>query len=373
MRYIWQHIRVILERYDGTLPLTHYLKSYCRQYPALGSRDRRLLSDMAYSWYRCSRGLLSAQKYEFEIMMKVCLTFCGAETAIRYLFPAENALPSDIEFDIHRVFNQSIDISPGFNGIDWLNSMLVQPALFIRIRKNKDVLTVLLEQAGITFEQVNDTCLALPNGARIDALLPADSYVVQDASSQAACSYFTPKKNETWLDCCSGAGGKSLLLKDMEPGIKQVATDIRQSILHNLKERFKLYGLTPPAMHVADAADAASLEERLGNTRFDHIICDVPCSGSGTWARTPEQLYFFDEAKQRRYPILQRSIATNAVRYLKPGGTLYYITCSVFAEENEAIITHLIQTTGLQPEQQQLINGIPLKADSMFVSVLRKV
>jgi 16S rRNA (cytosine967-C5)-methyltransferase len=79
MKYIWQHISAILAQYDGGLPLAYYLKSYFKQYPILGSRDRKLISSMAYSWYRCSKGFgLWPADYTLEDKIGMCLLQCGA-------------------------------------------------------------------------------------------------------------------------------------------------------------------------------------------------------------------------------------------------------------------------------------------------------
>ena len=123
---------------------------------------------------------------------------------------------------------------------------------------------------------------------------------------------------------------------------------------------------------VADVAEPGEIEKHLAGKLFDNIICDVPCTGSGTWARTPEQLYFFNEEYMREFSERQRQIARNVSTYLKPGGRLIYITCSIFRQENEEVIDHLLSGSVLTLETKQLINGIEKKADSMFVAVLRK-
>ncbi len=116
-------------------------------------------------------------------------------------------------FDINGLFSYDIELSSGITKNEWLASMLTQPDLFIRIRKDKGKIISLLNGAKIPFTFVTEHCISLPNGAKIDALLPEDCYAVQDASSQQTGTFFHPKKNELWYDCCSGAGGKSLLLK----------------------------------------------------------------------------------------------------------------------------------------------------------------
>jgi 16S rRNA (cytosine967-C5)-methyltransferase len=369
LRYIWQHINTIIDSYNGSIPLTHFLKNYFKLHPKLGSRDRKILSEMAYCWYRCSKGL--SLSLSFEERMSLCLKLCNASSKhIQQFLPEEFSEPT--VFHIEQIFDHAYELSEGIKREEWLDSMLQQPRLFIRIRKNRDKTLQTLTQHEIAFETVSDTCLSLPNGAAIDKKLAPDTYVVQDASSQQTGSYFQPKPGQTWYDSCSGAGGKSLLLKDLEPSVKLTVSDKRDTILRNLNSRFKQYGHNLPTSHIIDVANKKQLADTLNRQRFDNIICDVPCSGSGTWARTPEQLYFFDPAILEDLQGIQRSVAVNASAYLKPGGKLFYITCSVFSAENEKVVDGILSETGLQIETRQLINGIKKHADCMFITVFTK-
>jgi 16S rRNA (cytosine967-C5)-methyltransferase len=364
MRYIWQHIETIVNTYDGSLPLTHFLKQYYKRHPQLGSRDRKILSEMAYCWYRVSKAIALNG---FEEKVRACLQLSGND-AVKQRFPYEGAIETNMDL----LFPYPVAISADMDREEWLRSVLVQPSLFIRIRKNKGVIEGLLTDKQISFSYITDTCMALPNGAAIDTILPADSYVVQDASSQQTGTYFKPRAGEHWLDCCSGAGGKSLLLKDMEPSVKLAVSDIRDTILHNLRERFRGYGHQAPVTYTTNVSDAKALAATLKGAHFDNIICDVPCSGSGTWARTPEQMYFFDPKEVGRFSDLQTTIATNVAKYLKPGGRLIYITCSVFDEENQKVVNAVVEKTHLKCISSGIINGIGIKADSMFAAVLEK-
>ncbi len=379
MRYLWIHIKTILSTCNGSVPLAHYLKNYCKQHPKLGSRDRKMLSTILYSWYRCEKGIYyntyddHTNDYILENKVKYCLILCDALTP-QYdkLFADIPSLPFELNFELDKVTSNTPTLSEGIMRAEWLGTMLCQPKLFIRVRKNKKQLEALLTTHNLPYETITDNCIALPNGAAIDALLPAEWYVVQDASSQATGIYFQPKQGEHWYDCCAGAGGKSLLLMDRGVKIHLTVSDRRASILSNLKERFKTYGLTPPTAIVTDVADAAAIAARTGKELYDHIICDAPCSGSGTWARTPEQLYFWQPDKVHEFAALQLTIATNASKLLRPGGRLIYITCSVYETENEDVVNALIAATGMRVLTQSLINGTALKADSMYVAVLQK-
>lgn len=382
MRYIWQHTRFVIDNYTGDLPLSHYLKNYFRQHKQLGSRDRKMISEMVYGWYRCSKAL--PENLSFEEKMTMCLFIC--DTTVRQvvqLLPEKwlqninlsteqkiaRLQDEGIAFDLDKLLPFPTKVSAGLSKAEWLQAMLRQPQLFIRVRKETERITEILRQEHIAFDFIGEHCISLPNGTPVDKLLPPAWYVVQDASSQATGNFFKPQKKEAWWDCCSGAGGKSLLLKDIEPSLQLTVSDKRASILHNLTSRFTLYGHRQPEQVIVDVSDSAALQQALAGRLFDHIICDVPCSGSGTWGRTTEQLFFFDEASPAAFSALQRKIATNALNYLKPGGTLYYITCSIFEAENEAVVNELCKT-GATLLHQQILNGVHQKADSMFIAEL---
>lgn len=338
---------------------------------------------MAYCWYRCSKGFDAAMP--FEEKLKACLFLCetenkqcigflpqgwqqakGLSLADKYAILQKEGILFNIE-DI-ALFHTAL--SGGITKEEWRTSMLSQPFLFIRLRKHKDKALQLLRDNAIDYSE-DGNCIGIKNGTAIEKILPADWYVVQDASSQHTGSFFNPEPRQEWWDCCSGAGGKSLLLSDKQPKVHLTVSDKRSSILHNLSERFRQYGYISPRQLVLDTADAGAVQHALGNTRFARIICDVPCTGSGTWARTPEQLYFFNEAAIATISALQAAIAINASKYLKAGGLMYYITCSVFEAENEAVVTQL-QQQGMKLQDMVLVNGIGQKADSMFIAVLQK-
>jgi len=385
MRYIWHHAGFIIDHYNGGIPLSHFLKNYFRQQKQLGSRDRKIVSEMAYCWYRCSKAL--PDSLNFEEKMQACLFICETyHNRILQFLPESWQGMKNLNLADHMDFLQqegisfhpdklapaTLSLSEGINLTDWVCSMLQQPRLFIRLRKDTKRLLQLLKENEIDYEIVREDCLSLPNGAPIDKILPPELYVVQDASSQQTGKYFKPLPKDSWWDCCCGAGGKSLLLMDKQTQIKLTVSDKRTSILHNLSERFRLYKHHQPEQIVVDVSDENALKQQLGNRLFDHIICDVPCSGAGTWARTPEQLYFFEESKIAEYASLQKKIAVNASQHLKPGGTMIYITCSVFREENENVVDWIQLHSNCKAEQTELINGISIHADSMFAAVFKR-
>jgi 16S rRNA (cytosine967-C5)-methyltransferase len=212
----------------------------------------------------------------------------------------------------------------------------------------------------------------LPNGTKVDAVFEPDKeIVVQDYSSQRISGYFDTGSlglpaPGAW-DCCAASGGKSIMLHDLYPDIDLTVSDIRESILINLKKRFKAAGIDHYKSFIADLT-AANSHPAVPGSPFDLIIADLPCTGSGTWSRNPEALYFFDEKEMERYSVLQKKIINTIMPRLKKGGALVYITCSVFKKENEEVVDFIRQQFQLRLEKMQLLKGYDQRADSMFAA-----
>ena len=204
MRFIWQHIEQIVKGYDGSLPLTHFLKAYYKQHPKLGSRDRKMLTEMAYSWYRYSKAI--DDNISFQERMATCLRACNTENKnlLRLIESIEDTSDST---NLENIFTNDISLSKGISKEEWLGSMMVQPNLFIRVRKEKDKILAILDEEQIDYTEPQNNCIALPNGTPVQNWFPEYVYVVQDASSQATGELFDAKPQEHWWDCCAGAGG----------------------------------------------------------------------------------------------------------------------------------------------------------------------
>lgn len=360
---------------------------------------------MAYCWYRAERTIDHCLSFEDRI--HATLFLCASNLKIANLvLPEELKLKEAISrpkklnmlnahykippktkadaeykhfltgnavFHFQNMWPYKMEFSKGIDKYQWLQTMLSQPRMFIRIRRNRKEILDTLTRNEIAFTELNDNCISLPNGSAIDKLLPEADYVIQDASSQQTGRFFKPEQKNNWWDCCSGAGGKSLLLCDTHPQVKLTVSDTRKTILHNLAQRFKMYGLPQPQQLQLDMSSKKDVADKMGTKKYSSIICDVPCTGSGTWARTPEQLYFFKEQQLKDISKLQKEIAMNAVTHLDTHGTIYYITCSVFKEENEDVVNYLLKYKhSLELKEMQLINGNDNAADSMFIAVLQR-
>src|SRR5690606_8918108 len=237
-------------------------------------------------------------------------------------------------------------------------SHLIQPDLFIRVpNNNKVVVEGELVEHGVAVAPVFGNAYRLENGSKLQNIKKIEGlYEVQDLSSQQSLEGLSLTPGEKWWVACAASGGKSLLLLDRCPLIDLLVSDIRRSVLRNLDERFdKAKIKTNYRKKVLDLTQ--DIDHLMNGETFDAILVDAPCSGSGTWGRTPEMLSQFDEERIQTFASLQRQIVDTVVRYLKPQGILVYITCSVFEAENEQLVRYLEDKHALVVEEGGIIKG----------------
>jgi 16S rRNA (cytosine967-C5)-methyltransferase len=372
----------VLDEYPAETPLSKFLPGFYRQNKQMGSTDRRIASRLLYNYFRLGKALphlpaderlfvaeflcntqLNSFLQHFKPDWAACIGFSVDEK----LSMLKSAYP---DFNTNDIFPWIDQVSAGIDKEAFLKSSFIQPDLFIRIYKEyEQQVKIVLTAAEIIFKDEGNGCFALPNGTRLEALIPNPHwYEVQDYSSQQTAQYFKPNKWENWWDACAASGGKSLLLYDLEPTVKLVVSDIRESILTNLDERFQQARVLKYQKKLLDLTQNNDL--LLHDYAFDGIILDAPCSGSGTWGRTPEMISQFDTHKIEFFQRLQQSIVRNVVKYLKPGKPVIYITCSVFRAENEDVVNFMVKELGLKLEEQTVLKGYENKADTMFVARL---
>ncbi len=367
--------------YKGDEPLSSFLKKYFSANKKFGSKDRKQISNLCYCFFRLGKVVMNTSAEE-KILTGLFLCSDKSNEILAALKPEWNEkyeLPFNEKLFminssalISEIFPWKEELSEGIDHENFCRSFLIQPDLFLRLRPGKEkVVMQKLKQAGIDFKMIADTCLALPNASKIDEIIKLDEEaVIQDQNSQRTgelikSEILNLKSEISVWDCCAGSGGKTIMAFDIDPKIKFTVSDTRESVLANLKKRFASAGIKNYESFVVDLANKSSIL----NLQSEIIIADVPCSGSGTWSRTPEQLYFFQERKIGEYSSLQKRIVSNAIAQLQPRGSLVYITCSVFKKENEDVAMHIKENFPLQLKQMEVLKGYDKKADSMFVAV----
>ncbi len=375
----------IIKEYDGRSPLSSWLKDFFLQHKQMGSQDRKIISQLVYSFYRLGHSA-SNLLTEDELLYGLFICNSSSNELLANFKPEWNdnihlslkekesfSLAEGLYWQPNTIFPWLDELSDGMDKNAFNLSHLRQPDLFLRIRpKQENSVSNKLNEARILFMRLTGNCIVLPNATKIDQVLSIDNEVViQDYNSQRVGDFFnfTSGTSISVWDCCAGSGGKSIMAYDLNPYINLTVSDSRASVIQILTQRFQKAGINKYHSFVSDLTVSQS---SLPPGSFDYIIADVPCSGSGTWSRTPEQMYFFDHKKITYYSDLQKNIVSQVIPALKDNGRLIYITCSVFAQENEVIVEFIKTNLGLQLEAKKLLYGNEMKADSMFVAVFKK-
>ncbi len=384
----FNHVLTLLKDYDFSVPFHHSIKNYFRQQKQLGSRDRRLISSLCYNYFRIGKSF-----GDFSLEQKITLSnfLLDNESPMQNFLNEkywDGKLPGELkerkeridfiqtlnpDFSLAKIFPFKDHLSEGINYTSFLDSFCEQPMVWIRVRRAY-LQTVLneLDHLNITFitssEQKN--ALGFPPTTRLTELKSFENgwFEIQDLSSQKTGAFLPSSAIGKWWDCCSGAGGKTLMLADMFPSLHIQLSDVRENILQNAKERLKKASVRKSILKNVDSS-----EYSFGNEYFDGIVADVPCTGSGTWARTPENLWGFKEISIKEFVSVQKKILSNIIPQLKKGGHLLYITCSLFKEENEGNIEFVLNNFPVEVETQKIIPGYSDKADTMFACLLRSV
>lgn len=377
----------IIEKYNGAEPFHLYLKKYFSEHKKHGSGDRKKISSLCYEYFRIGKAVSNSFDVKEKILLASFLTgnipiFLLNEYHKEWLSWIQLSLTEKIEkvslfFSIEKLFPFRKELSKEIDFSKFNRSFLTQPRLFIRIRPGK-AFNVFnnLKSAGILFETINENCLAFNQNEKITGILKIDKEaVIQDYNSQRVADFFLPVNSsekyplKVW-DCCAASGGKSILAFDHLQKMVLTVSDKRKGILDNLKLRFSKAGIKNYQSFVADLSLGKIIEEI--KVPQDFIMADVPCSGSGTWSRTPEQLLFFSENKINEYAHLQIKIVTNAVKYLSKRGYLLYITCSVFKKENEENVNYFQENLNLDLVKSGYLKGYEMKADTLFAALFTK-
>lgn len=371
-----QSAESILVEYNRTVPFATWLKEYFRKHKKFGSRDRKTISDLCFCFFRIGNLFADA---DMQTRLLIAQYLCHASSNYIIELKPEWAIDlplherlKTIGADDHlSIFPLHSELTIQIDQERFVVSHLEQPDLFLRVRPEKiETVSKKLKAVNLSFE-VEGTCIRLPNTSKVDEVIQLDEdAVVQDFSSQQVLhpliEHWQKEKFTSW-DCCAASGGKTILLHDHFPKAQLTVSDIRESILHNLRNRFKRAGIFHYQSFVADVSSGQLPFNRM----YDVIICDAPCSGSGTWGRTPEQLVYFTKEKINHYANLQKSIAINASKQLQKGGMLLYITCSVFKKENEEVVEAIRQSTELELIGLQYFEGYSKKADTLFAALFR--
>ncbi|MBQ3235075.1 MAG: methyltransferase domain-containing protein [Clostridia bacterium] len=160
-------------------------------------------------------------------------------------------------------------------------------------------------------------------------------YTFQSIGSRAICALALG--GDSLLDCCSAPGGKAVKLSSIYKTV--TACDIHE---HRV-ELIKSYATRMNKPNVNAIVKDATVYDEAFDSRFDTVLCDVVCSGSGVMKDNPDIKLNRTDNDILELSKLQLKILKNASRYVKKGGELIYSTCSVLSEENDLVIAEFLK------------------------------
>jgi 16S rRNA (cytosine967-C5)-methyltransferase len=357
-----KHIENILRRFDiEPKPMDHIIDSYYRTHRSLGPKERRFVSDTVFGimrWKRRIEGALylaGIKKPSFLQIVSAYLLWRGGKSLV-----SNETLLLSIS-DLRLNFETPVSKFPGgpsaywsfpqfiydklvqWKGIEWTEKIL--PALneeagpvirtnILKISRNELQKALKAEGVDSTPTKYSPFGLVLKERTNLNslALFKEGMFEVQEEASQLVGLIVNPGHNELVIDCCAGAGGKTLLLA-MLMGNKGrvIASDFDDSKLKILKRRARQAGITNIEVLTAD-----KLTKQYAG-KADALLLDAPCSGTGTLRRNPDIKWRITEVDVADNVVLQRKLLTDYSSLIKKGGRLIYATCSILPQENEEV------------------------------------
>ncbi len=368
----------VLDRWFDGQPVERALTVWARGARYAGSKDRAAVRDHVYAALRqlercvAAGGTRTGRGVMIGLMRINGTTpeevFTGEGHAPVLLSPEEADFTAPLPDVVENIPNW---LRPKFEEAfpgklpDIASRMRARAPLFLRVNARKcsvDQARTALDNDGVETEIRGGFALEVTSNPRrvhqsqayLDGLVE-----IQDLSPQLACAAINWPQSGKILDYCAGGGGKSLAI-GAETSAKLFAHDAFAARMKDLKNRSQRAGIN--VTEISDPARSAP---------YQAVLCDVPCSGSGTWRRDPEAKWKLSVAELGNLQIAQANILNAAAQLTAPGGQLVYMTCSYFSDENEAIISAFLAGHPEWRLFQQKHFGIDLESDGFFLAELR--
>lgn len=229
-----------------------------------------------------------------------------------------------------------------------------------------------LEKENIEFETIENTIiLSGRRNIKSTKVYQNGLVEIQDFNSQKIVPLLQAEPFETVIDACAGAGGKALhLAAEMQNKGTIYALDVFEKKLKELNKRAQRAGVKNIVTAEANTTILSQLENKA-----DKLLLDVPCSGSGVFRRKPDSKFKLNEAHLTELQNLQWQILSVYKNMLKPGGTMLYVTCSIFPSENEKQIERFLNQFGNTFKLKGEYHFSPAQTgfDGFFAALLTKI
>ena len=370
------------------LPMSHpadaALSRFFRDNPKLGARDRAFIAEAVYGVIRHLRSLeaICGERNGRQLLLAWLARHGGhnlrefeaivREDEFKWLKEIKSTkldeLPAAVQLDLPDWLYERLHATYGERLPQLVQSLNRGAPLDLRtnpLNADRDTVLNQLKAEGLAAEATPYS----PLGIRLKEkpalqkhpLFVGGQIEVQDEGSQLLGLLMAPKRGEMVCDFCAGAGGKTMLLGALMRSTGRLyAFDVSEKRLNNLKPRLKRSGLSNvQAQLIANERDTKV--KRLAS-KFDRVLVDAPCSGTGTLRRNPDLKWRQTEDGLAELNEKQASILNSAATLVKAGGRLVYATCSLLREENETIVEAFLAA---HPEFKLVPAGEILKAQQV--------
>ncbi|MBK1635688.1 RsmB/NOP family class I SAM-dependent RNA methyltransferase [Rhodovulum adriaticum] len=361
------------------------LTNWSRANRYAGSGDRAAIRDLVFDALRCRRsvealgggdtgrcmmiGLLRARGEDPQTL------FTGEGYAPAPLTASEQGgglppadLPELVACDCPDGLAPDLRDSLGADFLSVMQALRLRAPVFLRINAARSTVAQVraaLAEEGIATRPhpLSPTALEVTEGARRvrgSQAFAKGLVEVQDAASQAVADIMPVPEGGKVLDYCAGGGGKTLALA-ARVGATYAAHDAAPARMRDL-----------PARAARAGARVTCVQDPAAGAPYDLVICDVPCTGSGAWRRSPEAKWRTTPADLARLTQVQAGILDRAAPLVAPGGALGYATCSLIRAENgDQVAAFLARHDGWHLEAERRLT--PLQGgDGFYAAVLRR-
>lgn len=366
-------------------PLDQISHTYFKTHRYIGSKDRQAIGQYVYGvmrhrascdWWALERGLSPLLMGPMEAARIRLLAYLWIIEKIKrenigILFSGEKYTPqrlSDKERSIFEKLPKLDALPPWIEGEfpEWLypflkrrfgdhlapemKAFLKPGSIDLRINTLKTTLEEMVENLTLSGVSVSQ-CHFSPWGLRCEGrenitqtkAFQEGLIEVQDEGSQLIVHLMNLVPGQSVLDLCAGAGGKTLAIAaQLNNKGRVLATDTVGWRLKRAKERLKRAGAFNVELRELDSLQDKWLKRQ--KERFDAVLVDAPCSGSGTWRRNPDQKWNIAKEDIWNLTQLQKTLIEAGASLVKKGGHLVYATCSLLCEENQDVVTAFLET-----------------------------
>jgi 16S rRNA (cytosine967-C5)-methyltransferase len=332
---------VIVSTRDDGPPADAIVTRYFKHRRYAGSKDRRAVRELVFRAIRTAAERPASGR-------SAVLGLAEEEPELLALF-GEGRGPEPINQSDHAARPGYIpewlwpELSPHVGVPEW-PALLERAPLNLRVNISRASHDELLNRfAGAEPTPTSPWGIRLPPDSRVDdhPAFEAGLVEVQDEGSQLIGLACEPSNDDRMVDLCAGAGGKSLTLAAAAPSATILATDTNRARLSKLAPRAERAGATIETRLLSQPNELDELVDWRASA--DLVLVDAPCSGSGTWRRSPEGRWRLTPDRLDRLVQVQQRLLGIAAELVKPGGRLVYAVCSILSREGAGQIDRFRQ------------------------------